>query len=121
MEGLNPTQLAINIVILSSFYVLFAMGLALAFGVMRIINFAHGELYMLGGYAIWVMLTLVGNLPLPLVFIISLVVGPLAVGGIGYLIELGLFRPLRVNPFAGFMASNRFGVCSSSHGFESIW
>jgi branched-subunit amino acid ABC-type transport system permease component len=105
MEGINWMQLIINIVSLSSFYACFAVGLALVFGVMKVINFAHGELYMLGGYAVWVIMTVSGNLPLPAVFIMALVVGPLAVGAIGVVIQRGLFRPLQVNPFAGFMAS----------------
>ena len=106
MSGADLVQLLINVVNLSSFYVLFAVGLALVFGVMKVINFAHGELYMLGGYAVWVIMTVFGDsLSLPVVFILALVVGPLIVGGIGLLIERGLFRPLRINPFAGFMAA----------------
>jgi len=105
MEGINWVQLFINIVTLSSFYACFAVGLSLVFGVMKVINFAHGELYMLGGYAVWVIMSLSGNLPLPVVFIVALLVGPLAVGAIGVVIQKGIFGPLQVNPFAGFMAS----------------
>jgi branched-subunit amino acid ABC-type transport system permease component len=105
MGGADLIQLSINIVTLSSFYALFTVGLALVFGVMKVINFAHGELYMLGGYAVWAIMSIGGNLPLPVVFILALVIGPLVVGGIGVVIQRGLFRPLQVNPFAGFMAS----------------
>jgi branched-chain amino acid transport system permease protein len=105
MEGINWTQLIINMTNLSSFYACFAVGLALVFGIMKVINFAHGELYMLGGYAVWVIMTIAGNLPLPVVFIMALIVGPIAVGIIGVIIQRGIFRPLQVNPFAGFMAS----------------
>jgi len=38
---------------LGSLYAMVATGLALMFGVVRLINFAHGEFYMLGGYAFW--------------------------------------------------------------------
>ena len=38
---------------LGSLYAMVATGLALMFGVVRLVNFAHGEFYMLGGYAFW--------------------------------------------------------------------
>ena len=77
MGGVDVIQLLINIITLSSFYALFAVGLALVFGVMKVINFAHGELYMLGGFAVWVIMSIGGNLPLPAVFVLALVIGPL--------------------------------------------
>ena len=72
---------------------------------MRVINFAHGEFYMLGGYAVWVVMTVASDLPLPIVFAMALIVGPIVVGFIGFVVEILLFRPMRGNPFAGFMAS----------------
>ena len=54
-------QVLANIIFLSSFYVSFAVGLALVFGVMRTINFAHGEFYMLGGYALWLLSGVLSN------------------------------------------------------------
>jgi branched-subunit amino acid ABC-type transport system permease component len=95
MEGINWTQLIINMTNLSSFYACFAVGLALVFGIMKVINFAHGELYMLGGYAVWVIMTIAGNLPLPVVFIMALIVGPIAVGIIGVIIQRGISGPYR--------------------------
>jgi branched-subunit amino acid ABC-type transport system permease component len=44
-------QTCINAIYAASFMALIAVGLVLIFGVMGIINFAHGELYMLGAYA----------------------------------------------------------------------
>ncbi|MEQ8650903.1 MAG: ABC transporter permease [Kiloniellales bacterium] len=105
MTDVNLAQLLINFVTLSSFYSCFAVGLALVFGIMRVINFAHGEFYMLGGYAVWVVMTVASGLPLPVVFIMALIVGPLAVGLIGLLLERFIFRRIEENPFAGFMAS----------------
>ena len=72
---------------------------------MRVINFAHGEFYMLGGYAVWVVMTVASGLPLPIVFIMALIIGPIVVGFIGFVLEVLLFRPMQENPFAGFMAS----------------
>ena len=46
-------ELAIHGLTLGALYAMVAAGLALMFGVVRLINFAHGEFYMLGGYAFW--------------------------------------------------------------------
>ena len=46
-------QTCINAVISSSFAAIFAVGLVLIFGIMQVVNFAHGELYMAGAYALW--------------------------------------------------------------------
>ena len=46
-------QTIINGIQLSSFYALLAIGLSLVFGVAGIANLAHGELYMLGAYVVW--------------------------------------------------------------------
>ena len=105
MDAANISQLLINFVTLSSFYSCFAVGLALVFGVMRVINFAHGEFYMLGGYAVWVVMTVASGLPLPVVFVMALIIGPIVVGFIGLVVEVLMFRPMQENPFAGFMAS----------------
>lgn len=106
MEGIHLIQLLINTIVLSSFYILFAVGLALIFGAMKIINFAHGELYMIGGYVLWTFLSgFQESLSLPVLFIIALLVGPVIVGGFGVVIERSIFRPLRKAPLSVFMAS----------------
>ena len=48
-------QIIVNGLITGSFYALIAVGLALVFGIMRVFNFAHGELYMLGAYTVWLL------------------------------------------------------------------
>jgi branched-chain amino acid transport system permease protein len=59
-------------------YALYAIGLSLIYGVMRIVNFAHGEMYMIGGYALYYF-TLILNVPsivaLPLVILVGFAVG----------------------------------------------
>jgi branched-chain amino acid transport system permease protein len=57
-------QLVIDAVLLGGFYSLMSIGLALGFGVTRIINFAHGEFVMLGAYGAFWLLTLYGIDPL---------------------------------------------------------
>lgn len=68
--------------------VLVSVGLTLIFGMMDVINFAHGSLYMLGGYFGLIATDVFGN------FWVALLVAPLAVGLIGLLIEVVFLRPL---------------------------
>lgn len=49
---MNPLQVVVDALSLGSLYALFALGIGLIFGVMGLINFAHGELVMAGGYAL---------------------------------------------------------------------
>src|SRR5438067_4823276 len=65
-----------------------ASGLALVFGVLDIVNFAQGELFMLGGYALLFTLEQTGN------FLLGLVVAALVVGVLGGLVLHGLVWPL---------------------------
>src|SRR5262245_59381685 len=58
---------------LGSMYAMVATGLALMFGVVRLINFAHGEFFMLGGYAFWFGLRELG-LPYPVAGLAAAVV-----------------------------------------------
>ena len=80
----------INVLMISSIYILVALGFALVFSVMRIMNFAHGAIYMIGGficYAFWVTLGLGPWLALLLTM--------LATGLFGLFIEKFCFRPFR--------------------------
>jgi branched-chain amino acid transport system permease protein len=74
--------------VLGMILVLLAVGLSLIFGLMTVVNFAHGSLYMLGAYFGFFLLGLTKN------FWISLVVAPLLVGVCGLFIERVLVRPL---------------------------
>ncbi len=53
MELATLLQTALNALYASSYMALVAVGLVLIFGVMRIVNFAHGELYMLGAFTVY--------------------------------------------------------------------
>ena len=83
-------QTIVNALITSSFYALVAVGLTLVFGVMKIVNFAHGEFYMLGAYAIYVLYAR-NSWP----YFAALVVGIVLVGILGAVTERIIFRPLR--------------------------
>jgi branched-chain amino acid transport system permease protein len=73
---------------LGSIFVLLALGLSLIFGLLTIVNFAHGQFYMLGAYAGVFFLALTGS------FWVALLAVPLAVGALGMLCERFLVRPL---------------------------
>jgi branched-chain amino acid transport system permease protein len=65
-----------------SFYAMLSLGLAIIFGLLNIINFSHGALYMMGAYAAWMTLNWLG-----LSYWWALVLAPIAVGAFGILIE----------------------------------
>ncbi|MBW1773639.1 MAG: branched-chain amino acid ABC transporter permease [Deltaproteobacteria bacterium] len=73
---------------LGSIYAMMASGLSLIFGLMRVVNFAHGSFYMLGAFTIVYLISLIGN------FWLSLIIAPLFIGGIGVLIEIFGIRRL---------------------------
>ena len=83
-------QQIINGIVMGGVYALVALGLTLIFGVLRIINFAHGEFYMMGAY-----LGLIISAKLGLPYLVAL---PAAVGAttlIGIFVERIIFRPIR--------------------------
>lgn len=73
-------------------YVLMALGLTLIFGIMHIMQFAHGEIYMLGAYVVYY-LTASFGLPVLAAMALSMMV----MAGVGLILERFLFRPLRVD------------------------
>jgi branched-chain amino acid transport system permease protein len=75
--------------VLGGIFVLLAIGLSLIFGLMTVVNFSHGALYMLGAYVGY---TLIKHLGLP--FWAALVLAPVLVGILGFGIERFLIRPL---------------------------
>ncbi|MFO1210674.1 MAG: branched-chain amino acid ABC transporter permease [Amaricoccus sp.] len=70
-----------------SFYALLSLGLAVIFGMLRVINFAHGAQYMLGAFAAWALLTYVG-----IGFWAAFVLAPLIVAAFSALLERLLIR-----------------------------
>ena len=96
-------QTALNALYAASFMALVAVGLALIFGVMGVINFAHGELYMLGAYV-----AVVFYVKAALPFMLAIGAGLVLVGAVGVFMERALFRPLRGNPLGGLAASIGF-------------
>jgi len=91
MAGLTLDLIGMQLfagVALGAVYVLLAIGLSMIFGMLTVVNFAHGAFYMLGAYVgLWLMAH-GGN------FWLCLVLVPLVVGGIGLAVERVLIRPL---------------------------
>ena len=96
-------QTGLNAVYAASYISLIAVGLVLIFGVMGVINFAHGELYMAGAYSV---VLVYSDFQMP--FIVAVAAGLLFVGCLGLLMERALFRPLKDNPLGGLVASIGF-------------
>jgi branched-chain amino acid transport system permease protein len=76
--------------------ILVALGLSIVFGLMGIINFAHGIFYMLGAYAGWLTIQLTGS------FWLALLMAPLAVGLVGVLVERGVLKRIYGTKNANF-------------------
>jgi branched-chain amino acid transport system permease protein len=72
-----------------SFYAMLSLGLAIIFGLLNIINFAHGAQYMLGAFVAWLLLKYLG-----LGYWWALIIAPLVVGAIGMVLERTMLRRL---------------------------
>ena len=94
------TQQIINGLSIGIIYALMAVGLTLLFSIMDILNFAHGELFMLGAYFCYWSINLLG-----LPYVLSLLIGILGVAILCILLERIIFRPIRGNIVASIMAS----------------
>lgn len=90
--------------VMAAVLALMALGLSLVFGVMRIVNVAHGEFFMLGAVLAWFFSTLVTGHP-ALGFLLALVLSPLVVGVIAFASERLVLRPLNYNPEATIVAT----------------
>jgi urea transport system permease protein len=86
----------------ASIYVLAALGLALSFGLMRVINMAHGEIVMVGGYVAYLVMHLLpGPLGVPTAMLAAFIVA----GVMGALLESTLIRPLTDRPLDTLLAT----------------
>ncbi|WP_342238402.1 branched-chain amino acid ABC transporter permease [Inquilinus sp. OTU3971] len=115
-----PTQVLFGQLLLGlingSFYALLSLGLAVIFGLLNVINFAHGAQYMLGAFAAWMLLNFLGIGYWP-----ALVLAPVAVAVTGIVLEkLFLSRLYRLDPLYGLLLT--FGVTLILEGlFRSLY
>jgi branched-chain amino acid transport system permease protein len=83
-------QHLVNAAVLGGTYALLGIGLTLIFGIMRVVNFTHGELYAFGAYTVYLIAAALG-----LNFFFGLVVAVVAGMLLGAMIEITLLRPMR--------------------------
>jgi len=108
------TEFLLNGLVLGALYVLMALGLSIIFGMVGVINFAHGALFTLGAYAAYQVKDALG-------FAGALVVAPLLVGVLGMLIEATLLRRLYLeDPLQGLLLT--FGLAMVfEQGIRLLW
>ncbi len=109
------SQLLIGLVN-GSFYALLSLGLAIIFGLLGIVNFAHGALYMMGAFVAWIILDRFG-----LNYWFALVIAPLVIGALGVVLErLFLKRLYKLDPVYGLLLT--FGLALIAEGvFRDIY
>lgn len=98
----NLAVAILNGVIWGLIMALIALGLNMIFGLLHIINMAHGVLYMLGAVVAWYFIDLTGN------FWIALILAPVVVGAIGMALERGLLRSIEDKPIITIICT--FGI-----------
>jgi branched-chain amino acid transport system permease protein len=84
------TQHVANGLVIGGGYALMGIGLTLIFGIMRVVNFAHGEFYMLGAFLLFTLFSRFG-----VDFFVASLVAIVAVGVVGAIVERVVLRPLR--------------------------
>jgi branched-chain amino acid transport system permease protein len=93
-----------------SFYAMLSLGLAVIFGLLGIVNFAHGALYMIGAYVAWSLMEYLG-----IGFWWALLAAPVAVGAVGVVIERTLLKHLyNIDPIYGLLLT--FGLALIAEG-----
>ena len=111
--GVSPQELFGQLLlglINGSFYAVLSLGLAIIFGMLNVINFAHGAQYMMGAFLAWIGLTYFG-----VNYWAALVLSPLLVGALGALIERLMLRRLyRLDHLYGLLLT--FGLALIAEG-----
>src|SRR5215831_12830300 len=96
-------QELVNGITTGALYSLVALGFSMVYGVLKLLNFAHGDLYMVGAYIGFFVIQWFGGaahltIAVPLLLLIMFVLAAGLVGGLGVAIERFAYRPLRVAP-----------------------
>jgi branched-chain amino acid transport system permease protein len=111
MGGYIAQQL-VNGLILGSMYALVAIGFTMIYGIIRLINFAHGDIVMIGAF-VTLGLVISGKIPFPVIVVMVFIAGVL----MGILIERAAFRPMRGAPqVTGFIASLAISILLQNLG-----
>src|ERR1700741_4650187 len=93
-------QQIINGLVLGSVYALFALGYTMVYGIINLINFAHGEVLMVGALTSWTVVTALAGYGLPgwLLLLLGLVAAIVVCSVLNFTIEKIAYRPLRNAP-----------------------
>jgi branched-chain amino acid transport system permease protein len=96
-------QELVNGITTGALYALVALGFSMVYGVLKLLNFAHGDLYMVGAFIGFFVIQWFGGptkltIPVPLLLVIMFVLAAVLVGGLGVAIERFAYRPLRDAP-----------------------
>jgi branched-chain amino acid transport system permease protein len=96
-------QELVNGITTGALYALVALGFSMVYGVLKLLNFAHGDLYMVGAFIGFFVIQWFGGptkltIPVPLLLLIMFVLAAVLVGGLGVAIERFAYRPLRDAP-----------------------
>ena len=109
-------QQLLNALALGGAYSLVALGLTLVYGVMKIPNFAHGGLYMVGAYVTWALLTSLG-----VPYFLALGLSAITLGLLAVLLERLVFYPLRSAPHIHPMIAAIGVLFFLEAGVQLIW
>ena len=96
-------QELVNGIVVGALYSLIALGFSMVYGVLKLLNFANGDLYMVGAFAGYFVIQWFGGskaltIPVPLLLVIMFVLAAALTGGLGVAIERFAYRPLRNAP-----------------------
>jgi urea ABC transporter permease protein UrtB len=113
LDPLVVTQI-LNVLFGIATLAVLALGLAIVFGLLGVLNIAHGELIMLGAYSAW----LVQSAGLPYLLALPLAIAVCAL--LGWAIEAGLIRPLYARPFDTLLATWGLSLLIRKSA-EAVW
>jgi len=125
--GITPQALTAQLLvglINGSFYAILSLGLAIIFGLLNIINFAHGAQYTMGAFIAWIGLTQISQwLGFPDISVnywLALVIAPLLMAGFGLILELTMLRRLyKLDHLYGLLLT--FGLALIIEGMFRHW
>ena len=100
------SQIVFNGLMSGLVYVLVALGFTMIFGIMRVVNFAHGEFYMIAAYVLYIVCTIGG-----FNYFAGLLLGALIAGLAGVVIERTLFRPFIGREINGMIIAIAVSLC----------
>ena len=120
-------QLLVNGLLLGAIYGLVALGLTLILSILDSINFAHGDMFMLGGVVVYAFFVQFGvkqlHLPLVPTYLVSIVVAMVIVGMLGAVIEISIFHPFIGKHLQGVILTLGLGLIiqtSTLMGFGTV-